>query len=46
MLHFGLEFKELPFADYAFISKDLKLNNFAVLPDEVSDHLALLVEFL
>jgi len=40
------KYKELPFADYAFISKDLKLNNFAVLPDEVSDHLALLVEFL
>lgn len=37
-------FKELPFADYAFVSKELSIKNFSVLPDEVSDHLALLLE--
>ncbi len=35
----------LPFADYAFVSKDIVINNFEVLPNEVSDHLALLLEF-
>jgi len=35
----------LPFADYAFVSKDIKINQFEVLPDEVSDHLALLLDF-
>jgi len=35
----------LPFADYAFASKDIKINQFEVLPDEVSDHLALFLDF-
>ena len=35
----------LPFADYAFVSKDIKINQFKVLPDEVSDHLALFLDF-
>lgn len=35
----------MPFADYAFVSKDLEVKSFDVLPDEVSDHLALSVEF-
>lgn len=33
------------FADYILVSPDLEIKNFAVLPDEVSDHLALTVEF-
>lgn len=37
--------KELPFADYVFISKNIKKNNFKVLPDNVSDHLPLLLDF-
>jgi len=39
------KFKELPFADYTFTSPEITINNFAVLPDEVSDHLAMLVDF-
>ncbi len=39
------KFEILPFADYAFASKDIKINKFQVLPDEVSDHLALLLDF-
>ncbi len=35
----------LPFADYAFLSKDIEVNDFKVLPDEVSDHLALFLDF-
>ncbi|MEI7810660.1 MAG: endonuclease/exonuclease/phosphatase family protein [bacterium] len=35
----------MPFADYIFVSKDIKVKNFKVLPDEVSDHLALELEF-
>lgn len=31
----------LPYADYAFISKDIGIKEFEVLHDEVSDHLAL-----
>ena len=34
----------LPFADYIFVSKDIKVKDFKVLPDEVSDHLALSIE--
>jgi len=34
-----------PFADYIFVSKDVEVTDFQVLPDEVSDHSALLVEF-
>ncbi|MCU0680644.1 MAG: hypothetical protein MUF50_05100 [Planctomycetes bacterium] len=33
------------FADYAFISPEIMVNNFFVLPDEVSDHLPLFLEF-
>ncbi len=36
---------ELPFADYCFVSPELKVNDFQVLPDEVSDHLPLLLVF-
>lgn len=38
-------FKELPFADYVFVSHSIKVHKFEVLPDEVSDHLALLLDF-
>lgn len=33
------------FADYAFISPGIKVNDFSVMPDEVSDHLALYLDF-
>ena len=33
------------FADYVFISPDIKVNQFAVLKDEVSDHAPLLLDF-
>lgn len=33
------------FADYAFVSKELPVNDFKVLPDEVSDHNALYIDF-
>lgn len=32
------------FADYAFVSEDLNVKDFRVLPDEVSDHAPLLLE--
>ena len=32
------------FADYTFISKDLELSDFKVLPDEISDHSPLFIE--
>ena len=35
----------MPFADYAFISKEIKVKDFQVLQDEVSDHLPLLLNF-
>jgi endonuclease/exonuclease/phosphatase family metal-dependent hydrolase len=38
-------FETLPFADYAFLSKDIEVNDFKALPDEVSDHLALFLDF-
>lgn len=34
-----------PFADYAFVSAGIKVNEFKVLPDEVSDHAALYLDF-
>ena len=34
------------FADYIFTSKDVSVNHFEVLKDEVSDHAPLLVEFV
>lgn len=33
------------FADYVFITPDIQLNDFRVLPDEVSDHVPLYVDF-
>ncbi|KND48696.1 MAG: hypothetical protein AB198_00020 [Parcubacteria bacterium C7867-003] len=33
------------FADYILVSKDIKVNDFKVLPDEVSDHCALYLDF-
>ena len=34
----------LPFADYIFVSKYISINNFDIFPDEISDHLALLLD--
>jgi exonuclease III len=36
--------KEEKFADYVLVSKDIEVKDFQVLPDEVSDHLSLLLE--
>ncbi len=33
------------FADYALVSKEIKINDFKVLTDEVSDHLPLMFDF-
>jgi len=33
------------FADYTFVSNGIKVNDFKVLPDEVSDHLAMYLDF-
>jgi hypothetical protein len=35
----------MPFADYTFVSSAIKIQDFQVLPDEVSDHLALQLKF-
>ncbi len=37
--------KEIRFADYILTSPDIHVGEFAVLPDEVSDHLALQMQF-
>lgn len=37
--------KPVRFADYALVSRDITVNDFKVLPDEVSDHLALFMDF-
>jgi exonuclease III len=37
--------KEEKFADYVLVSKDIEVKDFQVLPDEVSDHLPLLLDF-
>ncbi len=37
--------KSVRFADYTLVSKDIKVNDFQVLPDEVSDHLAMYLDF-
>lgn len=37
--------KKEKFADYVFTSSDIQVKNFQVLPDEVSDHAPLLLEF-
>jgi endonuclease/exonuclease/phosphatase family metal-dependent hydrolase len=36
--------KPLRFADYALVSGGVKVNEFKVLPDEISDHLALYLD--
>ncbi len=33
------------FADYTFVSNDIKINDFKILPEEVSDHFAMFIEF-
>lgn len=37
--------KPVRFADYTLVSRDIKVNDFKVLPDEVSDHLAMYLDF-
>jgi endonuclease/exonuclease/phosphatase family metal-dependent hydrolase len=37
--------KEEKFADYIFVSNGIKVNDFSVLPDEVSDHAPLFIDF-
>jgi exonuclease III len=37
--------KPVRFADYTLVSSGIKVNDFKVLPDEVSDHLAMYLEF-
>jgi exonuclease III len=37
--------KEEKFADYILVSPDITVNDFKVLPDEVSDHLPLMLDF-
>ena len=34
-----------PYADYVFVSPEIQVQRFSALPDEVSDHLALQLEF-
>jgi exonuclease III len=41
----SLYLKPHRFADYALVSDGIKVNEFKVLPDEVSDHLALYLNF-
>ena len=37
--------KQEPYADYIFVSPNIEVNQFRVLPDEVSDHAALYLDF-
>ena len=37
--------KPVKFADYTLVSNDIKVRDFKVLPDEVSDHLAMYLDF-
>lgn len=37
--------KPVKFADYALVSNNIKINEFKVLQDEVSDHLAMYIDF-
>jgi hypothetical protein len=37
--------KSEKYADYIFVSKDIKVNDFKVMPDEVSDHAPLFLDF-
>lgn len=41
----SLYLKELKFADYTLVSDGIKVNDFKVLPDEISDHLAMYLDF-
>lgn len=43
-IYFAKPGKTEKFADYIFTSPDIRVKNFAVLPDEVSDHAALFLE--
>jgi endonuclease/exonuclease/phosphatase family metal-dependent hydrolase len=43
--HYYENYVTVPFSDYAFVSNDVEVKNFEVLQDEVSDHLALSLEF-
>jgi endonuclease/exonuclease/phosphatase family metal-dependent hydrolase len=43
-IYFEKPGKTEKFADYIFVSPDITVKNFVVLPDEVSDHAALLLE--
>jgi len=37
--------KDVPFADYMFVSKDIDVKKFKMMDDEVSDHMAMCLEF-
>lgn len=37
--------KPVRFADYTLVSEGIKVNDFKILPDEVSDHLAMYLDF-
>ncbi len=37
--------KDIPFADFIFVSPEIKVNDFKVLPDIVSDHSPLFLDF-
>jgi endonuclease/exonuclease/phosphatase family metal-dependent hydrolase len=37
--------KPLRFADYTFVSSDIAVHDFKMLPDEISDHLAMYLDF-
>ena len=37
--------KPIRFADYTLVSPDIKVKDFRVLPDEISDHLAMYIDF-
>ena len=37
--------KPIKFADYTFVIPEIKVNEFKMLPDEVSDHLAMYLDF-
>ncbi len=37
--------KPIRFADYTLVSGDIRVNDFKVLPDEISDHLAMYLDF-
>ena len=38
--------ESMPFADYTFVTNGIKVNSFEVLPDEVSDHSPMLLDFV